>query len=75
MTAASPTAAAKFGADVVMTKKSHRSGTDRVAEVAVKIPARLYINIQGDEPLLGPWRDRRSHSRDAGKIRASPWAR
>jgi len=25
---------AKFGADVVMTKKSHRSGTDRMAEVA-----------------------------------------
>jgi 3-deoxy-manno-octulosonate cytidylyltransferase (CMP-KDO synthetase) len=44
--------AAKFGADVVMTKKSHRSGTDRMAEVARKIPARLYINVQGDEPLL-----------------------
>ena len=44
--------AAKFGADVVMTKKSHRSGTDRVAEVAGKISARLYINVQGDEPLL-----------------------
>lgn len=44
--------AAKFGADVVMTKKSHRSGTDRMAEVADKIPAQLYINVQGDEPLL-----------------------
>ncbi|MCE0483937.1 MAG: 3-deoxy-manno-octulosonate cytidylyltransferase [Methylacidiphilales bacterium] len=44
--------AAKFGADVVMTKKSHRSGTDRVAEVADKIPAQLYVNVQGDEPLL-----------------------
>src|SRR5271170_6663372 len=44
--------AAKFGADVVMTKKSHRSGTDRVAEVADKISAQLYINVQGDEPLL-----------------------
>ena len=46
--------AAKFGADVVMTKKSHRSGTDRIAEVADKIPASLYVNVQGDEPLLSP---------------------
>ena len=44
--------ASKFGADVVMTKKSHRSGTDRMAEVAVKISAQLYVNVQGDEPLL-----------------------
>src|SRR5271155_2216687 len=44
--------AAKFGADVVMTKKSHLSGTDRISEVADKIPAQLYINVQGDEPLL-----------------------
>jgi 3-deoxy-manno-octulosonate cytidylyltransferase (CMP-KDO synthetase) len=44
--------AAKFGADVVMTKKSHRSGTDRIAEVADKIPSQLYVNVQGDEPLL-----------------------
>jgi len=44
--------AAKFGADVVMTKKSHRSGTDRIAEVADKVPAQLYVNVQGDEPLL-----------------------
>jgi 3-deoxy-manno-octulosonate cytidylyltransferase (CMP-KDO synthetase) len=44
--------AAKFGADVVMTKKSHRSGTDRIAEVADKIPAHVYVNVQGDEPLL-----------------------
>jgi 3-deoxy-manno-octulosonate cytidylyltransferase (CMP-KDO synthetase) len=46
--------AAKFGADVVMTKKSHQSGTDRIAEVADKISAQLYINVQGDEPLLAP---------------------
>src|SRR5271167_1034142 len=44
--------AAKFGADVVMTRKSHQSGTDRMAEVAEKIPSNLYINVQGDEPLL-----------------------
>ena len=46
--------AAKFGADVVMTKKSHCSGTDRIAEVADKISAQLYVNVQGDEPLLSP---------------------
>lgn len=46
--------AAKFGADVIMTKKSHRSGTDRMAEVADKISAQLYVNVQGDEPLLSP---------------------
>src|SRR5271155_5158684 len=46
--------AAKFGADVIMTKKSHRSGTDRMAEVADKISAQLYVNVQGDEPLLAP---------------------
>ena len=45
---------AKFGADVIMTKKSHRSGTDRMAEVADKISAHLYVNVQGDEPLLSP---------------------
>jgi 3-deoxy-manno-octulosonate cytidylyltransferase (CMP-KDO synthetase) len=44
--------AAKFGADVIMTNKSHRSGTDRMAEVADKVPAQLYVNVQGDEPLL-----------------------
>jgi 3-deoxy-manno-octulosonate cytidylyltransferase (CMP-KDO synthetase) len=46
--------AAKFGADVVMTKRSHRSGTDRVAEVADKLSAQIYVNVQGDEPLLSP---------------------
>jgi 3-deoxy-manno-octulosonate cytidylyltransferase (CMP-KDO synthetase) len=44
--------AAKFGADVIMTNRSHQSGTDRMAEVADKVPAQLYVNVQGDEPLL-----------------------
>jgi 3-deoxy-manno-octulosonate cytidylyltransferase (CMP-KDO synthetase) len=47
-------AAAKFGAEVIMTRRSHRSGTDRMAEVAEKIPAQIYVNVQGDEPLLAP---------------------
>jgi 3-deoxy-manno-octulosonate cytidylyltransferase (CMP-KDO synthetase) len=37
-----------------MTASSHRSGTDRVNEVAQKIPADVYVNIQGDLPLLRP---------------------
>ena len=38
-----------------MTKPSHISGTDRVAEVARSIEdAEIIINIQGDEPLLDP---------------------
>jgi len=45
-------AACDFGAEVVMTEKSHRSGTDRVAEAIQNIPADLVINIQGDEPLI-----------------------
>lgn len=40
--------------NVVMTSDKHRTGTDRVGEVARKIPADLIVNIQGDEPLLEP---------------------
>ena len=32
----------------------HKTGTDRIGEVAEKIPADLIVNIQGDEPLLEP---------------------
>ena len=38
----------------VMTDTNHRTGSDRVAEVACKIEADLYVNIQGDEPLIEP---------------------
>jgi 3-deoxy-manno-octulosonate cytidylyltransferase (CMP-KDO synthetase) len=37
-----------------MTSVEHKTGTDRVGEVAEKIPADLYVNIQGDEPLIEP---------------------
>ena len=41
--------------DLVMTDVGHKSGTDRVAEVAKAIDeAEIIINIQGDEPLLNP---------------------
>ena len=34
-----------------MTSPQHRSGTERVHEVAQSVPADVYVNIQGDEPL------------------------
>jgi 3-deoxy-manno-octulosonate cytidylyltransferase (CMP-KDO synthetase) len=37
-----------------MTSAQHRSGTDRVYEVAQRFPADVYVNIQGDEPLARP---------------------
>jgi 3-deoxy-manno-octulosonate cytidylyltransferase (CMP-KDO synthetase) len=37
-----------------MTRDDHRTGTDRVAEVAEREAADLYVNIQGDEPLIDP---------------------
>jgi 3-deoxy-manno-octulosonate cytidylyltransferase (CMP-KDO synthetase) len=43
-----------FGGESVLTRSDHRSGTDRVAEVAVQRSAEIYVNIQGDEPLLNP---------------------
>lgn len=38
--------------EVLMTSDSHQTGTDRIGEVARKIPSDLVVNIQGDEPLL-----------------------
>lgn len=40
--------------NVIMTSDKHRTGTDRVGEVARKIEADLYVNVQGDEPLIQP---------------------
>jgi 3-deoxy-manno-octulosonate cytidylyltransferase (CMP-KDO synthetase) len=47
-------AAKDWGADVMMTSRSHQSGTDRIAEVAKKKRANIIVNIQGDEPLIEP---------------------
>lgn len=44
----------ELGVEVMMTSDRHRTGTDRIGEVARKIPADLIVNIQGDEPLLEP---------------------
>ena len=44
-----------FGGRVVMTRSDHRSGTERVAEVAAThADAGIVINVQGDEPLIEP---------------------
>ncbi|MFE3861864.1 3-deoxy-manno-octulosonate cytidylyltransferase [Streptomyces goshikiensis] len=32
----------------------HLTGTDRVAEIAERLPAEAYINVQGDEPFISP---------------------
>lgn len=47
-------AARAFGANVVMTRADHLSGTDRVAEAASGDTASVIVNIQGDEPLIDP---------------------
>jgi 3-deoxy-manno-octulosonate cytidylyltransferase (CMP-KDO synthetase) len=39
---------------VVMTSKQCLTGTDRVAEFALKNEYDYYINVQGDEPLINP---------------------
>jgi 3-deoxy-manno-octulosonate cytidylyltransferase (CMP-KDO synthetase) len=42
----------KFGGKAVITSPGHRTGTERVAEVAVGLEAEIIANIQGDEPLI-----------------------
>ena len=43
----------EFGAEVEMTSSEHKSGSDRIAEVARRHPEIAYIiNLQGDEPLI-----------------------
>jgi 3-deoxy-manno-octulosonate cytidylyltransferase (CMP-KDO synthetase) len=41
-----------FGAEVVLTRSDHPTGTDRLAEVAAARDEDLIVNIQGDEPLI-----------------------
>jgi 3-deoxy-D-manno-octulosonate cytidylyltransferase len=45
-------ACSRFGAEAVLTRLDHETGTDRIAEVAEKMPAQVYVNVQGDEPLI-----------------------
>jgi 3-deoxy-manno-octulosonate cytidylyltransferase (CMP-KDO synthetase) len=43
-----------FGGEARMTRPDHRTGTERVAEVAAHETGDVFVNVQGDEPLLDP---------------------
>src|SRR6202163_449957 len=43
-----------FGGEARMTRTEHRTGTERVAEVAAHTDGQVFVNVQGDEPLLNP---------------------
>ncbi|MGQ0749735.1 MAG: 3-deoxy-manno-octulosonate cytidylyltransferase [Betaproteobacteria bacterium] len=58
------------GHTAVMTRRSHASGTDRLAEVVAqrRYPAaRIVVNVQGDEPLIEPALIRRVAEKLAGQ--------
>ena len=44
----------KYKVQYVFTSKKHKNGTERIAEVAKKIKAEIFVDIQGDEPLIDP---------------------
>lgn len=58
------------GGKAILTREDHPNGTSRLAEVAEKVPAEVFVNIQGDEPEIEP------EVIDAATelLRASPWA-
>jgi len=48
------TRVSEFGGKVRLTKATHETGTDRLAEVAASLDCDIVINVQGDEPLVDP---------------------
>ena len=58
------------GGEAVLTREDHPNGTSRLAEVAERIPADVFVNIQGDEPEIEP------ETIDAAVdlLHRSPWA-
>ena len=44
----------EFGGIVKLTKATHQTGTDRLAEVAATLDCDIVVNVQGDEPLIDP---------------------
>ncbi len=48
------TRVSEFGGKVRLTKATHETGTDRLAEVAATLDCDIVINVQGDEPLVDP---------------------
>ena len=43
-----------FGGKVRLTKATHTTGTDRLAEVVASMDVDVVVNVQGDEPLIDP---------------------
>jgi 3-deoxy-manno-octulosonate cytidylyltransferase (CMP-KDO synthetase) len=43
-----------FRGEARMTRGDHRTGTERVAEIAAHVDGDIFVNVQGDEPLLDP---------------------
>ena len=44
----------RHGGDARLTRADHRTGTDRIAEVASQLSCGIVVNVQGDEPLIDP---------------------
>jgi 3-deoxy-manno-octulosonate cytidylyltransferase (CMP-KDO synthetase) len=44
----------KFGGIVRLTRPGHRTGTDRIAEIANDLSCEIVVNVQGDLPLIEP---------------------
>jgi len=44
----------KYGYQCILTNETCLTGTDRVAEAASQIDADIFVNLQGDEPLINP---------------------
>ena len=44
----------EFGGRVRLTKATHQSGTDRLAEIVAGMDVDIVVNVQGDEPLIDP---------------------
>jgi 3-deoxy-manno-octulosonate cytidylyltransferase (CMP-KDO synthetase) len=44
----------RFGGEARMTRTDHRTGTERIAEVAAHEHGDVFVNVQGDEPLIDP---------------------
>jgi len=58
------------GGKAILTREDHPNGTSRLAEVAQKIPAEVFVNVQGDEPEIEP----EVIDGAVELLHASPWA-
>jgi 3-deoxy-manno-octulosonate cytidylyltransferase (CMP-KDO synthetase) len=61
-------AVSAFGGTAVMTRATHPTGTDRLAEVALHLDSEIIVNVQGDEPLI----DADAIASAAGLLRERP---